>query len=253
MIFDLVRFALLTLAAADLQADLSSARAAAFSFEDVLCKFSYSSTGNDVPTTMTSDYESFLLAFSSFNGALEGVGVNGLTSGSTALYEDVARAVFWVGYVVHDLGDLARLNANKTGNIFSFMQDALESVDEPSVELVEKVNSMMIEDCRLARNGYDASESFSLLEDISRFTSQFSRAVERVMATASPLPNLSCLDGASSLEENRTHGEATITSTSLGGIVGSSTGGSPASTDETLTSNSSKDLGHKFMGLHNGR
>lgn len=119
MTFDLVRFALLTLVAADLEADLSSAREAVSSFWVNLVYLKLYSTGSDVPTTLTSDYQSYSSALSSFNEALEGVGADDLDSGST-LYQEAAMAFLYMGYVIDDMIVLADLHDNKTGNIFSY-------------------------------------------------------------------------------------------------------------------------------------
>lgn len=198
MIFDLVRLTFLTLVAADLEADLSSALEAVISFEADLSSFERYSTGSNVPTTLTSDYQSFSSALSSFNGALEGVGADDFDSGSAPLYAEAARFFFWISYVFYLLADIALLHDGETGNIFSFIQAVVEDVNEPLVQLVEKANLIMVEDCGNAIYGDDGSTgSWYLLEDVSSFSSRLSMVGEIVTVSLSSLPSLSCLNGAS--------------------------------------------------------
>lgn len=127
MIVDLVKLAFLTLVAADLEADLSSARKAASAFEDILWDINHTSTGSDVPTSLTSDYVSFISAFSSFNGALEGVGADDFTSGSISLYNDAAAVFFYMGFVLSICLILLLFMAKELG-IFSRLYRVLSRV-----------------------------------------------------------------------------------------------------------------------------
>lgn len=231
MIFNLVALAFLTLAAADLQGDLSSASGAMASFFMSLNEVYFTSTGSDVPTSLTSDYQSFTSAFSSLNEALEGVGADDISSGSTRLYRQAANAFYDLDLVVVYLGNIAELHANKTGNIFSFMQEAIEGMNEPAIQLVERANSIMAEDCDFAVSGYGTSEDIYLLSDVSTFSSRFNSAAEYMSATVSSLPNLSCLNGAGSHEGSSTPDKTTTASTSRGEAGSSSKGATSVSTD----------------------
>lgn len=224
MIFDCVRLAFLTLVAADLSADLSSFTVTAGSFRAALHDFyvlsgrsdiaktttwvsvntlasvprvyvSVPTTLTSVPTTLTSDYESFSLALSSFNEALEGVGVNDLTSGSTALYSKVAGAFQYLQFVSMYLGLLGLAYVNHPGTIFSFVQDVIEDMNEPSIELVEKANFIMAENCSLAINGYGSRDLHTLLKVVSWFSQGYSGFVGELPVSVSALPTLSCLGG----------------------------------------------------------
>lgn len=76
-------------------------------------------------------------------------------------------------------------------------------MNEPSVELIEKANSIMEGDCSIAIHGYDPATSFeyyTLIEEVSSFSSRFSRLDELTVSNSS-LPALSCLDGATDFSQ----------------------------------------------------
>lgn len=95
------------------------------------------------------------------------MGADDLKSGPT-LYVEAARAFYWVDYVLYDLVRIALLHEGGTGNIVSFIQDIVEEMNEPSVQLVEKANAIMVEDCSIAIYGDNPTRTWYLLEDVSK-------------------------------------------------------------------------------------
>lgn len=238
MIFDLVKFAFLALAAADLEADFSSAQNAAYTFDRKLVSLRLFSTETDIPTSFTSDYETFSSALSSFNKALEDVGADDIKSGST-LYVEAARAFSEMDNVLIDLVGNANLHYDKAGNIFSFIQDVVDGMDEPSVQLVEKANSIMVEDCSIAIYG-DSFMSLYLLEHVSIFSRRFSSLGELVTVSISSLPTLSCLNGATAfslLKGSNSRSSAGQSATPVSSVA--STGAPQSSILEDSTSRNS--------------
>lgn len=228
MVFDVIRFAFLTLAAADLGADLTSAKVAFSQFRSDLWVLYHSSTEVDVPTSYTSVYQSFSSALSSFNGALEGVVVDDFTSGSTALFDSAGYVLFYLDYVVYTMGQIVDVHKNGTGDFLSFMQDIVEGMNEPSTQLVEKVNSLIVDECSIAKFGFGPSEGFYIATEASSFSYGYTSVASEVSASVS-LPTVACISdaGASTARRISTLEQASSGSyaTPTGADAGESTAG----------------------------
>lgn len=110
-------------------------------------------------------------------------------------------------------------------------------MNEPSIQLVEKINPIMAEDCRRAIYGHGGNDYPFLRDEVFSFSSQFSSAAEEVSVTISSLPTLSCLNSPSTIIGNSTLGRASSGHTSSGSYAtptGADTGASTADESSTL-------------------
>lgn len=196
MFSDLIGLTVLSLVAADLDDDLRSATDAVSTFEWQLEMFSASYSGGDAPTYLTSYYESFTSALTSFNGVLEGVNSDSLGMSFYDFDFDLRSCFSGLGSVAWDLHQIAGHDNDETGSLLSFIQDVIEGMSEPSAQLVERINSIIGGNCSIDKPGYSPSDDFWVVPEASSFSSTYTSVASELSVRVS-LPTVACISDAS--------------------------------------------------------